>query len=211
MALPTNAAEAEQVLGRLAGVEAVRVEWQGDAVTRVHVLSRGFRDTGSLERDVTTVFEKHFGVDLDPAVLSVVALYGEGADASSRPRLMAVSWTRGRGFVEVRCRLRAGAITTEGRGRDASAGRAGAKAALAAAESLVAGLVRLELVDLVETDTPIGTVALAVARLGGDLLITGSSVVEGDFVECAAKAALDAVNRRLLWVALAAGQEAESA
>lgn len=211
MALPTNAAEAEEILGRLAGVEAVRVEWQGDVVTRVHVLSRGFRDTGNLERDVTTVFEKHFGVNLDPAVLSVVALYGEGVDASSRPRLVAVSWTRSRGFVEVQCRLRAGTITTEGRGRDAAAGRAGAKAALAAAESLVAGLVRLELVDLVETDTPIGVVALAVARLGGDLLITGSSVVEGDFVECAAKAALDAVNRRLLWVALAVGQEAESA
>ncbi len=211
MALPTKAAEAEEILGRLAGVEAVRVEWQGDAVARVHVLSRGLRDTASLEHDVATVFEKHFGVELAPAALSVVALYGEGADASSRPRLVAVSWTRSRGAVEVRCRLRAGAVTTEGRGRDASAGRAGAKAALAAAESLVARLVRLELVDLVETDTPIGTVALAVARLGGELVITGSAIVEGDFVECAAKAALDAVNRRLLWVALAAGQDAESA
>ncbi len=211
MGLPTKAAEAEEILGRLAGVEAVRVEWQGDAVTRVHVLSRGLRDTKSLEHDATTVFEQHFGVDLDPAALSVVALYGEGTDASSRPRLVAVSWTRSRGFVEVQCRLRAGGITTEGRGRDAAAGRAGAAAALAAAESLVAGLVRLELVDLVETDTPIGAVALAVARLSGDLLITGSSVVEGDVVESAAKAALDAVNRRLLWVALTAGGEADSA
>lgn len=211
MALPTKAVEAEEILGRLAGVEAVRVEWLGDEVTRVHVLSRGIRDTARLEHDILAVFEQHFGVDLDPAMVSVVALYGEGADAGSRPRLVAVSWARSRGIVEVVCRLKAGPVTTEGHGRDAVAGRAGALAALDAAESLVAGLVRLELLDLVESDTPVGPVALAVARLGHELLITGSAVVDGDFVECAAKAALDAVNRRLLWVALAAGPQAESA
>ena len=209
--LPTKAAEAETILGRLAGVEAVRVEWQGDDVARVHLLARGIRDTRALEHDVLAVFDKQFGMQVDPSVLSVVAVYGEGADAAARPRLVAVSWTRTEGVVEVRCRLRVGRILTEGLGRDSVAGRAGARAALDAAESLVAGLVQLELVDLTVAETPVGQVALAIARMGEDLLITGSSVADGDFVECAAKAALDAVNRRLLWMALGPSTSAASA
>jgi len=211
MASPTRSAEAEAILSRLAGVEAVRVEWQGDLVSRVHVLARGLRDTRALERDVLTVFDKHFGIALPASAVSVVALYADGPDASTRPRLVSVSWSRSNGVVEVLCRLKVGRVITEGRGRDAVAGRAGARAALDAAETLVARLVPLELVDLISTDTPVGLVALAVARLGSELVITGSAVVDGDFVECAAKAALDAVNRRLLWVARSSAATSETA
>jgi hypothetical protein len=209
--LPGRSAEAEAIIGRLAGVEAVRVEWQGDQVERVHLLARGFRDTRTLEHDVLAVFDKQFGMALDPSKLSVVAVYGEGAESTSRPRLVSVSWTRTEGVVEVRCRLRVGRIVTEGRGQDPVAARAGARAALDAAESLVAGLVQLDMVELTLADTPVGPVALAVVRMGPDLIITGSSVADGDFVECAAKAALDAVNRRLLWMAMGPTAEAESA
>jgi hypothetical protein len=194
-----TAVEAESLIHRLVGVKAARVEWIGDAISRVHVLSDGRRAARSLAREVEDLLAHQYGVRIRPEDINVVEVTGGLAGTAGRPKLVGCEWVREAQTVEVRCRLDDGGRVVEGVGRGHDAEQAAAQAALDAINQLTGGVLDLVLADLKRVETRRGPVVLAVVDTRDGEVLSGSSWSgDRDMVEVVCRAALDAVNRQLV-------------
>lgn len=193
--------DAENVLNTMVGIQVARVEHSGQEIVRVHVLSDGSRPAKALIRDITGLFRHQYDVTLEPAAVSVVELNQDlpGDGDRARPRLTGVSWSREDGIVRVTCRLESDGMVLSQDAYDSDPGRAAARATLKAVEAVVGGVLRLELADYRVFTSSGGPVVVAVIRTSRGTTVSGSAMGSKDMVEAAAKAALDGINRQILW------------
>lgn len=206
------AQEAEDVLRRLRGVTAVRVDARGErTIERVHVLASADRSPRAVVTDIIAALAAELGVTLDPAQVRV-ATVGPGQEAAGpaplRPRLKFVGLTFStlRQGAEVRLQLEQDGMLYEGSasGPNTPEHRLElvGEATLRAVETFLRArdVFRLEGVALATLASRQVAVAL-VAWLGpgGDLL-AGSSVVRDDAREAVVRAVLAAVNRHVGWL-----------
>lgn len=193
--------DAENVLNSMVGIQVARVEQSGEEVSRVHVLSDGSRPVKALVRDITGLFRHQYDVTLEPGAVSIVELNQDvsGDSDGARPRLAGVAWSREDGIVRVTCRLESDGHVHSQDAEDSDPGRAAARATLKAVEALVGGVLRLELVDYRVFSSSGGPVVVAVIRTSRGTTVSGSAMGSKDMVETAAKAALDGINRQILW------------
>lgn len=207
--------EMEKAIGRIPGIQAVRVVTAGDRVSEVHVLAGRSRGPKQLVRDVQSVVLTNFGVEIDYRTVSVVQLEDEGGGDSeavpAREDAPAPAGRRNRAALsriaaettgfdsDIRVSLRGAEGEHEGvaRGPATSGLRLVAQAVVdAVKDRLDASSVEIEFADIVMTGQR--QVALAVLRLltgRGDHVVVGSAVLRRDPNDAMAKAALDAVNR----------------
>jgi hypothetical protein len=206
------AQRAEDIIRRLRGVSAVRVDVaQGGTIDRVHVLSTAERSPRVVAGDVVAALAAELSVEVDPTQIRVATRRSEqqeGAPAPARPRLKFVGMTVAilREGAEVKIQLEHDGAIVEGVA-------AGAKAAVqrlqligAATLRAVETHLRAQGLFLLEgvTIAPLGArqVALAVvAWLGPEEdILSGSSLVRDDPREAVVRAVLNAVNRPIAWL-----------
>jgi hypothetical protein len=207
--------EMEKAIGRIPGIQAVRVVTSGDRVSEVHVLAGRARGPKQLVRDVQSVVLTNFGVDIDYRTVSVVQLEEETGDGEgvptgekksapslarrARPALARIA-AETTGFdsdIRVSLLLDSGEHEGVARGPATAGLRLVAQAVIDAVKSrLAASTVEVEFADVVMAGQR--QVAIAVLRLltgRGDHVVVGSAVLRRDPNDAMAKAALDAVNR----------------
>lgn len=208
----TLAQRAEDIIRRLRGVSAVRVDLaQGGTIDRVHVLSTAERSARVVAGDVVAALAAELSVEIDPTQIRVATRRSEqqeGAQAPARPRLKFVGMTVAilRESAEVKIQLEHEGAIVEGVA-------AGPKAAVqrlqligAATLRAVETHLRAQGLFLLEgvTIAPLGArqVALAVvAWLGPEEdILSGSSMVRDDPREAVVRAVLNAVNRPIAWL-----------
>jgi hypothetical protein len=200
---------AEDVVRRLRGVQAVRVETdEAGAIETVHVLGGPDRSPRVIAVDVVSALAAELGVRLEPRQVRVAAQ--QRAEAAPAPpgrlKLVGLTVSALRQTAEVKVHLEDQGLLYEGiaSGPHARAARLElvAQATLRALELYLRtdGLFLLEGVTL----TPVGgrQVAVVAVSMTGrdDETLVGASVVREDPREAVVRAVLDATNRPVSWL-----------
>jgi hypothetical protein len=202
---------AEQVIRRLRGVQAVRVETDdAGAIRLVHVLGGPDRSARVIAGDIVSALAADLGIPLDPRQVRVAAQQADGTDGlppQSRLKFVGLSVSVMRHMAEVKVHLESDGLVYEGIATGPYANRNRlelvADATLRAVEVFLRaeGLFALEGVRLLQVGTR--EVAVAVVTVAGreDDTLTGSCPVRDDRREAVVRAILDTVNRPVSWLA----------
>jgi hypothetical protein len=204
------ARDAEEVIRRLHGVSAVRVELSGSGrIGQVHVLGSPDRTARVIAADVVTALGAELGEVVEPSQVRVAVLrpgLTQPGPAPLRARLKFVGLTLAtlRQSMEVKVQVEHEGLTYEGTaaGGEAPGDEIVGQAALRAVETYLRsdGVFQLKTVTVV----PLGTqqVALALVAWTGpeQELLSGAAVVRDDPRDAVVRAVLDAVNRPVSWL-----------
>lgn len=206
------ARDAEEVIRRLRGVSAVRVDLSRDgAIERVHVLGSAERTPRVVVSDVVAALAAELGVSLDPARVRVASLRPgqrtlEPAPARARLKFVGLTFSALRSTAEVKVQLEHEGLLYEGgaAGPNSSSHRLElvGEATLRAVETYLRsdGLFLLEGAAVVTLASR--QVALALVSWLGpeEEQLSGSALVRDDPREAVVRAVLDAVNRPVGWL-----------
>ena len=194
----------QEKIGRIDGVEAARVVTENGRVDEIHVLARRNKAPKQLVRDVQSLGQALFGIDIDRRVVSVVQLADADLDGGIRPALVDVSEAIEGAKAEVTVNLRwqdnlllgtaAGAAAAATRPRQI------AEATLEAIRQAIHDSDALAIISMDVAN--LGSRKIAVAQVvlvteAGERMLLGSAYADDDETKAVVRAALDAVNRLL--------------
>lgn len=194
----------QEKIRRIDGVAAARVVAENGHVDEIHVLARRNKAPKQLVRDVQSLGQALFGIDIDRRIVSVVQLADSDLDAGIRPALVDVSESFEGSRAEVTVTLRwqdsllIGAAT--GAAAVATRPRQIAEATLEAIRQAIHGDAALAVSSM---DVPsLGNRRVAVAQIvlvteARERMLIGSALVEEDDTRAVVRAVLDALNRLL--------------
>ncbi len=210
--------ELEDAIACITGVDAARVivNNQDGAIDEIHLVGPPGKSPKRIVRDVESLLRARYGLSVDYRKISVVQL-PPATKAYMRPKLIRASLLDGGDTVcvtllgadgECRCQE----AVSSGDGLDVARGVA--RATLTAASHATGVPVELELVE-VRTfrsgDQDVMFVMVSAKGQGAAEELTGTCIVGESLPAAAAKATLDAINRRLeLWSAYATGLTRDS-
>lgn len=194
----------QEKIGRLEGVEAARVVAANGHVDEIHVLARRNKPAKQLVRDVQSLCQALFSLNVDRRVVSVVQLSDADLDQGLRPALVDVSEALEGTRAEVTITLRWNDSLLLGKASGAAAQsirpRLVAEATLGAIRQAVDQEAALGVgsVDI----TTLGSRRMAVAQIvlmteSKERMLIGTAYVEEDDVRASVRAVLDALNRFL--------------
>lgn len=202
----------EADLKRIPGVTSARIV--GSGPSEIHIVSTGARPAKQLVRDIQSLAAAGHNVTIDHRIVSVVELAAgaesEGSNATDRPPRPIIEWLiaanqRSRGRVDVGLRWNgsetAGGAQVGGDSRDAKA-RAAVQAVIEALEPRLSekeAVIEVETL-LIQTIGSAETVTLKVNykdQTTRGVSLIGTAIIQDDVMSAAARALLDAVNRRI--------------
>lgn len=199
--------ELEESLTRLESVDAVRVVSDAGRVAEVHVLAAAMKPAKQIVRDVQSLAMARYGTNIDRRVISVVQLAPSGVSHDTRHRPVIVSireepaGSRVNVYVTLGWQSEEHVGTATGPAATSARLRLVGEATLDALEALYPTLPPLAIDSIGESSIGMRTVVVAVivASLAShrEELAVGAALSPGDLTETAARAVLDALNRRL--------------
>lgn len=194
--------ELQTKLGRLDGVEAVRVVGTDSRLEEIHVLARMAKPPKQVVRDVQSLAAAAFGLDIDRRIVSVVQLADGDLSGGDRPAIVDIFETTdgSRSTVRVSLEWNDEVLVGETVGAAASATRY-RLVAEAVLEALGQALHAGASFAVSSVDIPtLGSRKVAVAQVvlvtqEAERLMVGSSLVDDDESRAVVRAVLDALNR----------------
>ncbi len=203
-AVTVDAKSLQDKISRLEGVEAARVVAPNGHVDEIHVLARRNKPAKQLVRDVHSLCQALFSLNVDRRVISVVQLSDADLDHGMRPALVDVSEALEGTRAEVTVTLRWNESLLLGKASGAAAQairpRLVAEATLGAIRQAVQQATALGVgsVDV----TTLGSRRMAVAQIvlmteTKERMLIGAAYVDEDDTRAAVRAVLDALNRFL--------------
>ncbi len=198
--------ECENLIKQVRGVISAKIQAGDDGtILEIHVLAETSRSPKQVVRDIESAVLVQLGIELDHKKISVAQL--QGADESVldlRPFLEGIELVIKGAKVEARATINLGEEIFVGSASGPNIMknrlRLIAMATLTAIESYLSGTMRFMLEDVqkvsfIGRETILAGVSLATPT--GEETLIGCALVMGDDRESAAKAVLDALNRRL--------------
>jgi hypothetical protein len=200
--------ELEASLGRLPGVQAVRVVTGPTAQpTEVHVLASRDKTPKQLVRDIQSVAMAQFDLELDHRIVSVVQFDDADTAASvgGGARVLIATITAQTTGLESTATVTLASSGTLYDGSATAPATASSRARLIARATLnaIGALMPVGACDIEYAQiTQVGgrEVAVSIVQLvtpDGESIVTGSALVRGDEADAVARSVLDALNRRL--------------
>ena len=192
----------QEKIGRLEGVEAARVVAANGHVDEIHVLARRNKPAKQLVRDVQSLCQALFSLNIDRRVVSVVQLSDADLDHGLRPALVDVSEALEGTRAEVTVTLRWN--------ESLLLGKASGAAAHAIRPRLVAEATLGAIRQAVDQDAAFGVGSVDIVTLGSrrmaiaqivlmteikERLLIGAAYVDEDDTRASVRAVLDALNR----------------
>lgn len=198
--------ELEASLGRLPGVQAVRVVTGPDAKpTEVHVLASRDKTPKQIVRDIQSLAMAQFDMEVDHRIVSVVQFDEAETRGPNAPRVLIATITAQTTGLEstATVTLASGGTLFDGTASapatPSSRPRLIARATLNAVAALMpVGACDIEYAQIAQIGGR--EVAVSVVQLvtpEGETIVTGSALVRGDESDAVARSVLDALNRRL--------------
>ncbi len=197
----------ESEITAMAGVLAASLEADPEAgIRKVNIIARqGVRSRGQMVQDTISLVFVRSGIRLPSASVDVIECSHDGlVGGAGRPRLVVIETHSTREGSRVQVTLTLDGTAAEGFApADAGVNRngsmiAGVGATLRAAEELMSHRLSFRPMDVRSLEFAGEEVVLTVVSVEpsvGSGLLVGSSRVQGDPLEAAARAALDAINR----------------
>jgi hypothetical protein len=200
--------ELEATLGRLPGVQAVRVVTGPDArPTEIHVLASRDKTPKQLVRDIQSVSMAQFDLDVDHRIISIVQFDdpdGPGAATAANRVLIATITAQTTGLeASATVTLATGGTLYDGTATapatPSSRARLIARATLNAVSALMpVGACDIEYAQIARVGgREVAVSIVQVVTADGESIVTGSALVRGDEADAVARSVLDALNRRL--------------
>jgi hypothetical protein len=192
----------ERAINQLEGVTSSRVLSTSTEIDEIHVLALPSRSPKKLVRDIESLLLVLFGIRVDHRKISIVPSSHAPVPPSgfTRPKIQKVERVDG----SVCIHMRVGPVTIEGSGR-ANPGEselyAGSRALINAIEHLMKTEGLLELQDIETLQLHDHEIVLAILSWSLDEqeeVLVGTSVSRAEPIEAAARATLDAINRKLV-------------
>lgn len=194
----------QEKIGRIDGVEAARVVAENGHIDEIHVLARRNKAPKQLVRDVQSLSQALFGINVDRRVVSIVQLADADLEGGIRPALVDVSEAieGARAEVTVTLKWHDSLLlgTATGAAANATRPRQIAEATLEAIRQAI------------HTDAAVAISSMDVATLGSrsvavaqvvlvtettERMLIGSAYVNEDVTKAVVRAVLDALNRML--------------
>jgi hypothetical protein len=200
--------ELEASLGRLPGVQAVRVVTGPTAQpTEVHVLASRDKTPKQLVRDIQSVAMAQFDLELDHRIVSVVQFddADQAGSVGGGARVLIATITAQTTGLESTATVTLASAGTLYDGSATAPATASSRARLIARATLqaIGALMPVGACDIEYAQiTQVGgrEVAVSIVQLvtpDGESIVTGSALVRGDEADAVARSVLDALNRRL--------------
>jgi hypothetical protein len=198
--------ELEASLGRLPGVQAVRVVTGPTAQpTEVHVLASRDKTPKQLVRDIQSVAMAQFDLELDHRIVSVVQFDEADSPGGGGARVLIATITAQTTGLESTATVTLASGGTLYDGSATAPATASSRARLIARATLnaIGALMPVGACDIEYAQiTQVGgrEVAVSIVQLvtpDGESIVTGSALVRGDEADAVARSVLDALNRRL--------------
>ncbi|MFZ0015383.1 MAG: hypothetical protein WAL25_14865 [Acidimicrobiia bacterium] len=194
----------QEKISRIDGVEAARVVAGNGHIDEIHVLARRNKAPKQLVRDVQSLGQALFGLEIDRRIVSVVQLADSVLSSGSRPALADVAESIDGNRIEVTVTLKWKERLLVGQASGAAASatrwRHIAEATLEAVRQAIHNEVGLGVssMDL----TTLGSRRLAIAQVvivteASERLLIGSAYVDEDESRAVVRSVLDAINRML--------------
>lgn len=194
----------QEKISRIDGVAAVRVVADNSHLAEIHVLARRNKPPKQLVRDVQSLAQAMFGLEIDRRIVSVVQLADTDLETGFRPALVDVaeSLDGSRAQITVTLRWQESLLVgkTTGAAATATRPRQIAEATLEAVRQAINPEAALAMSSM---DIPIlGSRRVAVAQVvlvtdATERMLIGSAFVEDDETRAVVRAVLDALNRLL--------------
>ena len=194
----------QEKISRIDGVEAARVVAGNGHIDEIHVLARQNKAPKQLVRDVQSLSQALFGINIDRRVISVVQLSDSALTAGDRPALVDVGETIEGSRAEITVTLRWKQRLLVGQSTGAAATstrwRLVAEATLEAVRQSIHNEIGL---GISSVDLPtLGSRTIAVAQVvivteASERMLIGSAYVEDEESRAVVRAVLDALNRLL--------------
>lgn len=194
----------QEKISRIDGIEAARVVAGNGQVDEIHVLARRNKHPKQVVRDVQSLAQALYGVNIDRRVVSVVQLADSVLSAGSRPALVDVAESIDSNRSEVTVTLKWKERLLVGQSTGAAANvtrwRLIAEATLEAVRQSIHQDVGMAITAI---DLPtLGSRELAIAQVvvvteSMERTLIGSAYVEGEESRAVVRSVLDALNRLL--------------
>jgi len=202
----------QRTIEQIRGVTSARVILgDNDEIAEIHLVGIPGRGPKQIVRDTESLLYARFGMRVDYRRISLVQLDADG-NAAGPTRLRFISAAaHPQASDRVRVVLHNGKTQVEGvaSGSIADGGLAAARATLNAVQALIGQVAQLRLQQaqtIVVEGQQILLVAVSALTPTGEERLTGTCLVGNDLLPAAAKATLDAVNRRLpVWANMKKG------
>lgn len=194
----------QEKISRIDGVEAARVVAENGHIDEIHVLARRNKPPKQLVRDVQSLGQALFGLNIDRRIVSVVQLADSVLASGSRPALADVAEAIDGNRIEVTVTLKWKERLLVGQSTGAAASatrwRHIAEATLEAVRQALHNDIGLGVSSM--DITTLGSRRLAIAQVvvvtqSGERLLIGSAYVEDDESRAVVRSVLDALNRLL--------------
>lgn len=194
----------QEKISRIDGVEAVRVVAGNGKIDEVHVLARRHKPPKQVVRDVQSLAQALFGVNIDRRIVSVVQLADSVLGAGTRPALVDVAESSESNRSEVTVTLKWKDRLLVGQSTGAAAAstrwRLVAEATLEAVRQalhhdLGLGISSMDLPTL--GSRPIAIAQVVMVTESAERPLIGAAYVEGDESKAVVRSVLDALNRLL--------------
>lgn len=199
-----DVADLQEKISRIDGVEAARVVAGNGHIDEIHVLARRTKPPKQLVRDVQSLGQALFGLDIDRRIVSVVQLADSVLASGSRPALADVAESTDGNRIEVTVTLKWKERLLVGQATGAAAvatrWRHIAEATLEAVRQAIHSDIGLGVSSM--DITTLGSRRLAISQVvvvteSGERLLIGSAYVEDDESRAVVRSVLDALNRLL--------------
>lgn len=194
----------QEKISRIDGIEAARVVAGNGHINEIHVLARRNKHPKQVVRDVQSLAQALYGVNIDRRVVSVVQLADSVLSAGSRPALVDVAENIDSNRSEVTVTLKWKERLLVGQSTGAAANvtrwRLIAEATLEAVRQSIHQEVGLAITAI---DLPtLGSRKIAIAQVvvvteSMERTLIGSAYVEGEESRAVVRSVLDALNRLL--------------
>ncbi len=202
-----NIRECESLILQVRGVISTQiVKGGGGEIAEIHVLADSSRSAKQVVRDIESAVLVQLGIELDHKKISVAQLQaGEEEPSPIRPRLESIEITIKGTMAEANISVNFDAVIYQGKAKGANVSRnrlrLAAIATLNAVESYLGGTVSFMLEDVQKINfsgREVVLVGISLITPIGEETLLGAALVARDERESAVKAALDALNRRLI-------------
>lgn len=199
-----DSAALQEKIGRIEGVEAARVVAENGTIDEIHVLARRTKHPKQVVRDVQSLSQALFGLNIDRRIVSVVQLADSVLDSGTRPALVDVAESTDSNRTEATVTLKWKERLLVGQAIGAAASstrlRLIAEATLEAVRQAIHQDVGLGVSSM---DLPtLGSRQIAVAQIvvvtaTSERTLIGCAYVEEDDSRAVVRSVLDALNRLL--------------
>lgn len=219
MAMLPSASDTEFTLGQVEGVLASRVVLSQDRkISEIHIVTSTARKPKQIVRDIETLIYVKHGFKVDYRKISLVQLSDEQLLRIPLARLIIHQATEEDlgGQKRVRVEIRGGGKTVVGEAYEKidnpTPFQTAARATIDAIEKLIGQYVNVHLENTATLRLDSREIILVILTClveNSEEVFVGASFVRGDPVESAARATLDALNRRIYALTLQAPRRSE--